>query len=64
MLYQLSEETVLQWLESDAKVGRLLGPRLDSEGLALLGPQRLRHLAQSGRGAVRDAARRWVNRLG
>ena len=62
--YQLPARTVVTWLESDDRIAACLGPRLEAEGLAMLGPDAMARLARTGRPAVREAAQRWAARLG
>ncbi|MEM6294096.1 MAG: hypothetical protein AAGA54_22650 [Myxococcota bacterium] len=64
VLYQLPADTLMHWLESDTAVARLLAERLEDEGPALLGPDRLHQLGRGAPSAVRDAAKRWSARLG
>jgi hypothetical protein len=64
VLYQLPPETITRWLESDAELARALAPRLDHEGPALLGPQRLLRLSRTAQPRAREAAERWAARLG
>ncbi len=61
--YQLAPPTLMQWLESDVRVGALLSPRLAREGPALLGPERLVQLSRTAPEPVRTAARKWAQRL-
>lgn len=63
VLYQLPPETIARWLESDAELARTLAPRLDHEGPALLGPQRLLRLSKTAQPKAREAAERWAARL-
>ena len=63
VLYQLPPETLSRWLESDAELARTLAPRLDDEGPALLGPQRLLRLSKTGQPPAREAAQRWASRM-
>ena len=63
--YQLPAELVQRWLETDEALASLLEGRLRPEGLALLGPDSLLRLSRTGcTHTVRDASRRWVQRLG
>lgn len=64
VLYQLSPDTLARWLESDAVLDRALAPRLEHEGPALLGPQRLLRLSKTGQPNARQAAQRWASRMG
>lgn len=64
VLYQLPPETIARWLESDAELARTLAPRLEHEGPALLGPQRLLRLSKTGQPTAREAAQRWASRMG
>lgn len=64
VLYQLPPETLVRWLESDAELARTLAPRLEHEGPALLGPQRLLRLSRTGQPKAREAAERWASRMG
>lgn len=61
--YQLAPHVLVQWLETDAEIAAVLGPRLREEGLAMLGPDRLLRLSRTGQPAVRKAARAWSHRL-
>jgi hypothetical protein len=61
--YQLPPKSLLRWLETDARIGDLLGPRLDAEGLAMLGPDALLRLSRTGHGPVKSAAKAWSHRL-
>ncbi len=63
VLYQLPAETLTQWLESDDVLARLLAPRLEHEGPALLGPQRLLRLSKTGQPRAREAAEHWASRM-
>jgi hypothetical protein len=63
--YQLPPSVLQHWLEADPRVAGFVGPRLRAEGLALLGPDTLVRLRRTGcTPEIRDAARRWVQRLG
>lgn len=64
VLYQLPPDTLARWLESDAELDRTLAPRLEHEGPALLGPQRLLRLSKTGQPKARAAAQRWTSRMG
>ncbi|MBV1857342.1 MAG: hypothetical protein KUG77_02945, partial [Nannocystaceae bacterium] len=64
VLYQLPPDTIARWLESDAELDRTLAPRLEDEGPALLGPQRLLRLSKTGQPRARAAAQRWASRMG
>lgn len=64
VLYQLPPDTLVRWLESDAGLDHALAPRLEHEGPALLGPQRLLRLSKTGQPQAREAAQRWAHRMG
>lgn len=64
VLYQLAPDTLAGWLESDGVLDRTLAPRLEHEGPALLGPQRLLRLSKTGQPNARQAAQRWTSRMG
>ncbi len=64
VLYQLPPETLAQWMESDDVLAKLLAPRLEHEGPALLGPQRLLRLSRTGQPSARKAAEHWASRMG
>lgn len=62
--YQLPPSTLARWLQSRRAVAERLRDRLPREGLALLGPDRLRRLAEDALDpATREAAQQWVQRL-
>ena len=61
--YQLAPHVLVQWLETDAEIAAVLGPRLREEGLAMLGPDRILRLSRTGQPAAREAARAWSHRL-
>lgn len=61
--YQLAPHVLVQWLETDPDIARVLGPRLREEGLAMLGPDRVVRLSRTGQPPVREAARAWAHRL-
>jgi hypothetical protein len=61
--YQLAPHVLVQWLETDPDIARVLGPRLREEGLAMLGPDRVVRLSRTGQPSVREAARAWAQRL-
>jgi len=62
--YQLPPSTLARWLQSRRAVAERLRDRLPREGLALLGPDRLRRLAEDALDpATRKAAQQWVQRL-
>lgn len=62
--YQLPASTLARWLQSRRAVAERLRDRLPREGLALLGPDRLRRLAEDALDpGTREAARQWVQRL-
>lgn len=62
--YQLPADVVQGWLIADDPLVAPLRPRLEREGLALLGPERLRALAAAaGHAVTRQAAQRWVARF-
>lgn len=63
VLYQLPLETLTRWLESDAELARALADRLDHEGPALLGPERLLRLSKTAQAPAREAAARWAARM-
>lgn len=64
-IYQLPPDVLAHWLETDERIADAVGPRLSSEGLALLGPETLVRLSRTGRThQIRDAARRWTQRVG
>lgn len=63
VLYQLAPDTLAGWLESDGVLDRALAPRLEHEGPALLGPQRLLRLSKTGQPKAREAAKRWTSRM-
>ena len=63
VLYQLPPETLARWLESDTELARALAPRLEDEGPALLGPERLLRLSKTAQAPARDAAARWAARM-
>lgn len=62
--YQIPQQQLQRWLESDDRIAVLLAPRLRPEGLAMLGPEAMVRLSRTGRtDAVREAARVWAGRL-
>jgi hypothetical protein len=63
-IYAVASDQAERWLIDSAATAELLGPRIAGEGLAWLGPQGLRRVAQHAACAsARDAARAWLDRL-
>lgn len=63
--YELDPNLVTSWLGDDGPLARALVSRLEREGLALLGPDRLRRLSREARrDDVRSAASQWSARMG
>lgn len=62
-LYQLAPAALLRWLESEPQLAARLAGRLEREGLALLGPDRLEALGRHGHAAVRRPAQMWAQRI-
>lgn len=63
VLFGLPASTLLHWLESDAALADLLRDKVQQQGLALLGPERLVRLSRTGDPCVREAAKTWARRL-
>ncbi|MCA9706772.1 MAG: hypothetical protein KDK70_13050 [Myxococcales bacterium] len=62
--FQLPGPVVERSLADEGRMGDLLAPRVQSDGLALLGPDALLRLSKAScRAAVRQAAERWLTRL-
>lgn len=63
-LYEIDGELLERWLSSEGPLVDAVAPRLEREGLALLGPERLLRLAHKAIDAsVKASAERWRERL-
>lgn len=63
MLYELDPKVIERWLCEDEALARLLEPRLQSEGLALVGVDALKRLARTAPSSTRQVAADWIARL-
>jgi len=63
-LYELDPDQLARWARGEGALAQVVGARLEVEGLALLGPERLLALAHSARDlGVRERAQAWRGRL-
>lgn len=63
-IYAVASDQAERWLIDSAATAELLGPRITGEGLAWLGPQGLRRVAQHAASErARGAANEWLPRI-
>lgn len=64
VVYDVEPWILAEWATGDSALSRALVRRIHREGLALFGVEGLKTLATAPRRDVRDAARRWLDRVG
>lgn len=63
-IYAVASDQAERWLVDSAAVGDVLAPRLETEGLAWIGPEGLRRVAATAASPrAREAAGNWCMRL-